>query len=63
METMQITVISVVECDNHFRARARAVAHDATIMIEVRFQTDEGSSKSELWLKARDQCLRYLDIA
>jgi len=63
METMQITVISVVECDNHFRARARAVARDARIMIEVRFQTDEEASTADHWERARDEVLRYLDIA
>jgi len=63
MENMTITILSVVKHDSRFRARARAVAQDAEIMVEVRFQADTGASQSELWLKARDQCLRYLDIA
>ena len=63
MERLDVTVFSVVERDGRYRARARAVAKDARIMIEVRFQADEGVSRSDLWQEARDQCLRYLDVA
>ena len=63
MESLAVTIISVVEHDSHIRARARAVAQDARIMVEVRFLADEGASKVELWREARDQCLRYLDVA
>ena len=63
MEAMNVTLISVIKKEGKVRARARAVAKDAEIMIEVRFQTDEWASNAELWLEARDQCLRYLDIA
>ena len=63
MEPMNVTLISVFNKEGNVRARARAVAHDVEIMVEVRFQADEGASKAELWLEARDQCLRYLDVA
>ena len=62
MENMTVSVVSVVENNGRVRARARAVAQDATIMIEVRFHVDKGASKADLWLEARYQCLRYLDI-
>ena len=55
MEKMRITILSVVEDDHHYRARARAVAEDARISLEVRFQADEGASKAELWGCARDE--------
>jgi hypothetical protein len=35
MEPMLITLLSVVENEGKIRARARAVAQDATIIIEV----------------------------
>ena len=63
MEPMNVTLISVFNKEGNVRARARAVAQDARIMVEVRFQADEGVSRAELWLEARDQCLRYLDVA
>ena len=63
MEQMHITVISIVEHGGRYSARARAEAQDAEIMVEVCFKTDERVSDAKLWLKARDQCLRYLDIA
>ena len=63
VEKMTITINSVVGRDGRYRARARSVVQDARIMIEVRFQADEGASKANLWLEARDQCLRYLDVA
>ena len=63
MEPMNVTLLSVIKKEGKVRARASAVAQDAEIMVKVRFQTDEGASNAELWLKARDQCLRYLDIA
>ena len=61
MEKMHITVFSVVEDDHHYRARARAVARDAKIMIEVRFHADKRASEAELWEIVRDEVLRYLD--
>ena len=63
MEPIMITLLSVVEIEGEIRARARAMAQDATIMIEVRFRTDEETSTPEHWKQARDQCLRYVDVA
>ena len=60
---MTISVFSVVEDDHHFRARARAVAEDARIMIEVTFEAGLHSSREDLWQQARDEVLRYLDVA
>lgn len=61
VEKMAIAINSVVERGGRYRARARATAQDATIMIEVRFQVPEGASKAELCKRARDQVLLYLD--
>ena len=63
MEPMNVTLISVFNKEGNVRARARATAQHATINIEVCFHADEGASRAELWLEARDQCLRYLDVA
>ena len=48
MESMNVTLISVIKKEGKVRARARAVAHDARIMVEVRFQAGEGASNAEL---------------
>ena len=63
MEPINVTLISVFKEKGKIRARARAVAHDAEIMIEVRFRANPKESKSRLWEKAREEVLRYLDIA
>ena len=61
MEKMTITILSVAQCDGHYRARARAVAQDATVTVEVRFTISSGISKAMLWKQAKDEVLRYLD--
>ena len=63
METMRITVQSVVEQEGLYRARARAVARDATIRLEVTFAAHREASDGELWQQARGEVLRYLDLA
>ena len=63
MEPLNIYVISIIDCGNYFRARARATAQDAKITLEVTFATHPESSKSELWDPARDKVLRYLGPA
>ena len=63
MEPVNVKLVSVIENKGQIRDRARAMAHDARIMIEVRFQADEGASTADIWQEARDQCLRCLDNA
>ena len=63
MEPMQINVLSVVEQNGRFKARARAVAHDATIWLEVRFEAAGMASQADLKQQARDEIIRYLDPA
>ena len=60
MELMKITVISVVEKDGQCRARAIAEADKAKIWVE--FQYDRTPDQN-IWVAARTEVLRYLDIA
>lgn len=60
---MQIYVVSVREVGGDVRARARVVAEQARIAVEVWFAAPPGATKRELWCEARDQVLRYLDPA
>lgn len=60
MEPMSITIFSIKPRGERFVARARACAEDARIWLEIEFSwRDQGS----LWERARDEVLRYLDIA
>lgn len=63
VEKMTITVNSVVECGGQYRARARVVALDATIWLEVNFEVGLHASRTQLWQQARDEVFRYLDVA
>jgi len=63
MEPMTVTIISVVQPNGQIRVRARATAQDATILIEVRFDTRTEFSVEQLEQIACDENLRYLDIA
>jgi len=63
MERMIIKVISVVEHNGRHPAGACATAQDAKISLEVTFAAHPEASKSELWDRARDEVLRYLDPA
>ncbi len=63
MEPMTIRIISVVENDGQIRARTRTTAEDAKISLEVTFAAHPEASKAELWDRARDEALRYLDLA
>lgn len=63
MENMTINLISVVDKNGDVRALARATAQDAKISLEVTFAAHPGASESELWERARDEVMRYLDSA
>ena len=63
MEPMNVTLISVIKREGNVRARARAVAQDARLNLEVTFEAGLHSSREDLWRQARDEVLRYLDIA
>ncbi len=63
MERMDITVLSVTRRSGQIQARARATAKDATIWLAVSFETFPEVSEGEIWQQARDEVLRYLDIA
>ena len=47
METMRITVQSVVKKEGFYRARARATAQDTMISIEVTMVDNEASDADE----------------
>ena len=63
MEQMKIDVVSVVERDRTCTAIARALAPQAVIWLEVAFESRPNLTKRELWWKARDEVLRYLDVS
>jgi hypothetical protein len=63
MEAMAIQLVSVIVREGRAVARARAVAAEARISIEVSFSVPPGLSRSDLWECARDEVLRYLDLA
>jgi hypothetical protein len=60
MEPMMIHVLSVITDGRRARARARAVARDARIALQVTFTVDSKTSKAELWQRARREVQRYL---
>ena len=59
---MHIAVLSIRERDGQIVAYARAVAENAVIHLQVQF-TRPLATKAELWEVARDEVLRYLDVA
>ena len=61
MERMGITVLAITRRSGQIQARARATAKDATIWLAVSFEID--ASDAEVWERARDAKLRYLDPA
>ena len=63
MEKMQIEVLSVVLENCCCKARANTTAQDARITIEVWFEAERHTPNAELWSQARDETLRFLDIA
>lgn len=62
MEPMNITVLSIRQRDLQVIARARAEASEAAIHIAVRFRCSGLNSQQVVWLKARNEVLRYLDL-
>ena len=63
MEAMQVSVVSVTNIGGKVACRAYAVANEALIRIDVLFSVDSNASRSDVWNRARDEVLRYLDIA
>jgi hypothetical protein len=63
MEPMKVTLISMIKKEGKIHARARAEAQYATINIEVTFEARLHSSREDCWQQARDEVLRYLDVA
>lgn len=63
MEPMTVHLVSVIRQHDHVKARARVSAPQARIMVEVIFQVGSVRSRRELWSRARDEVLRYLDVA
>jgi hypothetical protein len=61
VEPMTIHLLSVVVRDGRAIARARAVAVEARISIEVWFVVRANVRRKDLWQRARDEMLRYLD--
>ena len=51
MEKMEITIVSLVAADR------------ANISVQVQFEAKPGTSRAELWGRAKDQVLWYLDPA
>lgn len=60
MERMQISLVSVVEHDGEVVAWAKVEAEKARIWVEVWFTP---TTTENLWCRARDEVLRYLDPA
>lgn len=60
MEKMQITILSVRQCNGTAVVRACATARKARIHLEVGF---ESSKQRDIWDEARLEVLRFLDIA
>ena len=60
---MTIHVLSVVARNGVVRARARASAAEARLSVEVWFRNESAMTTRELWARARDEVLRYLDAA
>ena len=63
MEKMEITIVSLVADQGGVRARARVIADRANISVQVQFEAKPGTSRAELWGRAKDQVLWYLDPA
>lgn len=59
MEPMTVRILSIKRRGERFVARARARAEDAQIWLEVEFSARE---QENLWERARDETLRYLDV-
>ena len=55
-------MLSVVARNGVVRARARATADAARISVEVWCMSEPAMSRRELWERARDEVLRYLDL-
>lgn len=55
---MQIEIVSVVSDGTRHEAHATATANDAAIIVAARF---EAPVHSDIWQRARDEVLRYLD--
>lgn len=60
MEPMSITILSIRPKGEVFVVRAQARADEARIWLEIEFRAHDQEC---IWQRARDETLRYLDIA
>lgn len=60
MEPMSVTILSIRPRGERIVARAQAKADEARIWLEIEFELD---AQECVWTRARDEALRYLDIA
>ena len=63
MEQMRIKVISVRLKGRQYRAYIRANAPNVEIALVIHFRADASARSPDIWCRARDEALRYLDIA
>jgi hypothetical protein len=61
MVSMEISIISLVQRDEHVTVRAKALARDAGTQIWIKVEFER--SDRELWTEARDRVLAVLDVA
>ena len=60
VESMSVTILSIRPRGERLVARAQARAEEARIWLEVEFDVHDQEC---VWERARDEALRYLDIA
>jgi len=63
MEKMDITVVAARRCGDHAVGIGHVYAQKANLHIRVEFEVAECMTSKQLWDEARDQILRYLDVA
>ena len=63
MESMTVHLLSLVERGDIVEARARVLAAQARLHVHIWFARPIRATKRELWQRARDEVLRYLDVA
>ena len=62
MEPTILQVLSVTPKEGRVHVTAHAEAAQASITIECWFDRPPETTERELWLEARDQVLRFLDL-
>lgn len=63
MEPMRITILSIQEHGGQVVTHARAEADAATIHLRVHFAKPCGITWDDMWDRARDEVLKYLDVS